>query len=60
MPCRPEEWSAQSPEQHDPVMPTESTGHDGAGHADPDAENSDAESDLDEELPQKLKRSRTV
>ena len=60
MPCHPEERSAQSPEPPNPVMPTDSTGDDGAGHADPDAENSDDESDLDEELPQKLKRSRTV
>ena len=58
MPCRPEERSAQSPEQPNPVMTTESTGHDGAGHADPDAENSDSESDL--EAPQKQKRARTV
>ena len=53
MPCRPEERSVQSPEPPNPVMPTESTGHDGAGHAEQDAENADAESDLDEELPQK-------
>ena len=58
MPCRPEERSAQSPEPPNPVMPTDSTGHDGAGHAEPDPENADAESDL--EAPQKKKRTRTV
>ena len=58
MPCRPEERSAQSPEPPNPAMPTESTGNDGAGHAEPDAENSDAESDLD--APRKQKRPRTV
>ena len=59
MPCRPEERSAQSPEPPtNPVMPTDSTGNDGAGHADPDAENTDSESDL--EAPQKQKRARTV
>ena len=51
MPCHPEERSAQSPEQLNPVMPTDSTGNAGAGHVGPDAENSDDESDL--EAPQK-------
>ena len=60
MPCRPDETFAQGPELPNPVTPTKPTGNDGAGHADPDAENSDDESDIDEELPQKLKRSRTV
>ena len=60
MPCHPEERFAQGPELPNPAMPTDSTGNAGAGHAEPDAENSDDESDLDEELPQKLKRSRTV
>ena len=58
MPCRPQERFAQGPEPPNPVTPTESTGNDGAGHADPDAENSDAESDL--EAPQKQKRAHTV
>ena len=48
----------QSPEPPNPVMPTESTGNDGAGHAEPDAENTDDESDL--EAPQKQKRPHTV
>ena len=58
MPCRPWEEFAQGPEPPNPATPTESTGNDGAGHADPDAEYSDAESDL--EVPQKRKRSRTI
>ena len=59
MPCRPEEEFAQGPESPHPVTPTKSTGNDGAGHADPDAKNSDAESDL--EVPQRRKRPpRTV
>jgi hypothetical protein len=58
MPCRPEEEFAQGPEPPNPVMPTESTGHDGAGHAEPDAENAESGSDL--EAPQKRKRTRTV
>ena len=39
-------------------MPTDSTGDDGAGHAEPDAENAESGSDL--EAPQKRKRPRTV
>ena len=58
MPCRPEERSAQSPEPPNPAMPTDSTGDDGAGHAEPDAENAASGSDL--EAPQKRKRARTV
>ena len=58
MPCRPEEQLAQGPEPPNSVTPTESTGNNGACHADLDAENSDAESDL--EVPQKRKRPRTV
>ena len=53
MPCRPDETFAQGAEPPNPVMPTDSTGNAGAGHDEPDAENSDDESDLDEELPQK-------
>ena len=60
MPCQPEEQFAQGPEQPHPVTPTKSTRNDGAGHADPDAENSESGSDLDVELPQKRKRSRTI
>ena len=58
MPCNPEERFAQGPELPNPATPTKSTGNDGAGHAEPDAENSDSESDL--EAPQKQKRARTV
>ena len=58
MPCRPEDEFAQGPELPNPAMPTDSTGNAGAGHAEPDAENSDAESDL--EAPQKRKRTRTI
>ena len=58
MPCRPDETFAQGPEQPNPAMPTDSTGNAGAGHADPDAENTDSESDL--KAPQKQKRARTV
>ena len=58
MPCRPEEEFAQGPDPPNPAMPTDSTGNAGAGHAEPDAENSDAESDL--EAPQKRKRTRTI
>ena len=58
MPCRPEEEFAQGPELPNPAMPTDSTGNAGAGHAEPDAEKSDAESDL--EAPQKRKRTRTI
>ena len=58
MPCRPEEESAQDPEPPNPVMPTDSIGNAGAGHADPDAINSDDESDL--EAPQKPKRPHTI
>ena len=58
MPCRPDETFAQGPEPPNPVMPSDSTGNDGAGHPDPDAENTDSESDL--EAPQKQKRARTV
>ena len=58
MPCRPDETFAQGPEPPNPVMPSDSTGNDGAGHADPDAENTDSESDL--EAPQKQKRARTL
>ena len=60
MPCRPEERSAQSPEPPNPAMPTDSNGNAGAGDAEPDAENSESGSDLDEELPQKRKRPHTV
>ena len=48
----------QGPEPPNPVTPTNSTGNDGAGHADPDAENSDTESGLD--VPQKRQRSSTI
>ena len=58
MPCRPEEQFAHGPEQPNPVTPTKSTGNDGACHADQDAENSDAESDL--EVQQKRKKPHTV
>ena len=57
MPCRDDETFAQSPEPPNPVMPTDSTGNAGAGDAEPDAKNSDDESDL--EAPQKRKRART-
>ena len=55
MPCRPEEQFAQGPEQPNPFPPTKPTGNDRAGHADPDAENSESECDPDEKLPQKQK-----
>ena len=50
MPCQPEEEFAQGPEPPCPVTPIKSTGNDGAGHAEPDAENSDGEGDLDRDL----------
>ena len=60
MPCRPEEEFAQGPEPPHPVTPTKLTGNDGGWHADPDAEISEGEGDLNEEVPQKRKRSHTV
>ena len=60
MPCQPEEEFAQGPESPHPVTPTKSTRNDGVGNADPDAENSESSSDLNEKLPQKRKRSRTI
>ena len=49
MPCRPGEEFAQGPEPPNPVMPTESTGHDGAGHAESDADRMETDSDADVE-----------
>ena len=50
MPYRPWEEATPDSELPPPSTPTKSAGNDGSGHADPDAEDPDRQSDEEEEL----------
>ncbi len=63
MPCQSDEEEMQRPDSPAPVTPTKSLGNDGAGHDNPEAENSSAESDDDygeEEEPATSKKRKRV
>ena len=56
MPCRPWEEDQQDPAPEHQVTPTKASRNDGAGHADPDAEDPATQSDKEEELAPKKRR----